>query len=339
MYGIRGGALSWFRSYLSDRKQFSSVNGVNSEKLTVGCGVPQGSILGPLLFIIYIHDICNVSNECSLIIFADDTNIFFTGRNPAELENVVCKELCKFHKWFTANKLSLNIDKTNFMVFSSSKYVFNINMNGEPVVRVENTKFLGVYIDSRLTWKEHIHYISKQISKGIGIMSKLKFMLPQKIMRTIYLSLVYPYLTYCSTIWYGTTKSNLSRLQVLQKRAVRMIAMTHYRTRTSPIFAKLNILKLNDIFTLNIATFTYRYHKSLLPSRFENVHTTNQSVHTYNTRHATDLRIDYVRTSHYKYSLKYRSVQIWNNLPENIKSCKTIASFRKCMTNDLKCHY
>ena len=271
--------------------------------------------------------------------FADDTNIFFTGRNPVELENIVCKELCKFHDWFSANKLSLNIDKTNFMAFNSSDHAFDIRMNGKSVNRVENTKFLGVYIDSRLTWNLHIHHICKQISKGIGIMSKLKFTLPLKIKIKIDMSLVYPYLTYCSTIWSGTTKSNLNRLEVLQKRAVRIIAMTNARTRTSPIFARLNLLKLNDIFTLNIATFTYRCRNSLLPSCFEDFYIINQSVHNYNTRHATDIRTDHVRTSQYKRSLKYRSASIWNNLPENIKFCTTVASFRKCMTRHLKCHY
>ena len=225
------------------------------------------------------------------------------------------------------------------MAFTSSNHAFCIHMNGKPVSQVDTTEFLGVYIDSRLTWNEHIHYISKQVSKGIGIMTKLKFMLPQNIMRSIYLSLVYPYLTYCSTIWSGTTKSNLSRLHVLQKRAVRTIAMAKSRSPTSPIFAKLNILKLNDIFEVNIAAFTYRYQNSLLPSRFEDFYVFNQSVHSYNTRHATDIRIGNVRRTKYKHCLKYRSAKIWNNLPDDMKFCKTIASFRKRMTKHFICHY
>ena len=115
--------------------------------------------------------------------------------------------------------------------------------------------------------------------------------------------------------------------------------MTNYRSRTSPIFAKLNILKLNDIFELNIATFTYRYQNSLLPSRFEDFYVINQSVHNYNTRHAMDIRTGKVRTTKYKHSLKYRSALIWNNLPDDIKFCKTIVSFRKHMTKYLKFHY
>ena len=151
--------------------------------------------------------------------------MFFTGSDHEQLESLVSKELGKFHDWFDANKLSLNIDKTNYMVFSVNKPTFNINMNGRPIRRVESTKFLGVFIDSHLSWCEHICYISNQISKSIGIMSKLKYMLPQKIMRTIYLSLVYPYLTYCSTIWSGANKSRINKLMVLQNCAVRSIAM------------------------------------------------------------------------------------------------------------------
>lgn len=131
-YGIRGICLNWFESYLSDRLQFTSFNNIKSKLQTVRCGVPQGSILGPLLFIIYMNDISLVSKKAEVVLFADDTNIFFTGNDPYQLENNVVNELSLFSDWFIANKLSLNISKTNFIVFNNTHHhVFNISIKGQ----------------------------------------------------------------------------------------------------------------------------------------------------------------------------------------------------------------
>ena len=126
-----------------------------------------------------------VSDKCSLVLFADDTNIFFTG-DPNNLERLACEELNKFSTWFRANKLSLNVDKTKFMVFNAKNRNFHISMDGKPLCKVDTIKFLGVHIDSQLNWNNHISSIATQVSKGIGVLSKLKYTLPRKILRTIY---------------------------------------------------------------------------------------------------------------------------------------------------------
>ena len=145
-YGIRGTANSWFANYLTNRKQYTCLNGKFSAPLTLKCGVPQGSILGPLLFIIYVNDISNVSNKCSLVLFADDTNIFFTDNNASNLERLVCEELQKFNSWFAANKLSLNVGKTKYMVFNDKNPNFNISMDGGCISRVDSIKkFRSIY--------------------------------------------------------------------------------------------------------------------------------------------------------------------------------------------------
>ena len=148
-YGIRGTCLSWFRSCIYNRKQFTYFSGTYSDQLEMKCGVPQGSILGPLLFILYVNDISKVSLTSSLILFADDTNIFFSGKNPQILQDSICKELNAFNNWFAANKLSLNIDKTNFVVFGNfhNNFDFRISLDGKLLVRANKVKFLGVQID------------------------------------------------------------------------------------------------------------------------------------------------------------------------------------------------
>ena len=333
-YGVRGSVNLWFKSYLSSRQQFTTVNNVHSNFLDISCGVPQGSILGPLLFIIYVNDICNVSKSCSLVLFADDTNIFFTDSHD-NLENIVNGELSKFYAWFVTNKLSLNVDKTNFMVFSIGKNCnnFNISMNNVPLERVKRAKFLGVYIDDKLSWGDHISYVATQVSKGVGILAKLKFTLPLKALRLIYLSLILPQLSYCCSVWSGANKSILNKLLILQKRAVRHITCSASRDPTSSLFASLNLLKLPDVITLSLVIFTYRCLNNLLPTSFSTFYTTDSHVHPYYTRQSANPHPVLVNLNNHKRSLKYRSISIWNSLPPNFWSKPSIASLRKGLSS------
>ena len=184
----------------------------------------------------------------------------------------MCNELQQFYDWFASNKLSINVEKTTYIFFNYNRPTINTDMNvvmnGISLKRVNSTKFLGVHIDANLSWVNHIAHISNQVSKGIGILSKLKHIMPPKIMRSIYLSLVLPHLSYCSSIWSGTTKTNLNKLYILQKRAVRNITCALPRSSTNEIFSSLNLLKLEDLISLNVATFTYRCLNNLLPGSF-----------------------------------------------------------------------
>lgn len=177
-YGIRGVALNWFKSYLSNRAQFVNFNNTNSNMMTITTGVPQGSILGPLLFILYVNDMSNCSNILNLLLFADDTNIFHSDKDICQLMNTVNNELDKLSHWFKCNKLSLNIKKTNYILFGN-KYIppvsalLSLNIDGITLDRVDDTKFLGVYIDKKLTWNKHINCIKLQISKGLGVMTRV----------------------------------------------------------------------------------------------------------------------------------------------------------------------
>ena len=208
-YGIRGVGLNWIKSYLSNRVQITTFNNVYSKPMNMLCGVPQGSILGPLHFILYVNDIYQVSDKCSTILFADDTNIFFTGHNPSVMKDTICHELTKLYAWFSANKLSLNVSKTNYIVFNNKKGNCNINfdikMDGKSLKRVDYTTFLGVIIDSGLTWNNHVKFIATKIARGVGILSKLKHLLPKQVLRSLYFTLIYPHLTvlHDHLVWYN----------------------------------------------------------------------------------------------------------------------------------------
>ena len=182
-YGIRGITLKWFQNYLFDRKQCVFLNGASSAFKNIVCGVPQGSILGPLLFIVYINDIVSCSNLLKFILFADDTNLFYSNSNLLQLQIIVNTELSKLSVWFRANKLSLNVAKTNFMFFSykpipkTSDHV-QLFLDDYALERVSSTKFLGVFVDEKLKWNIHVNYVANKISKGLGMMGRVRNIFP-----------------------------------------------------------------------------------------------------------------------------------------------------------------
>ena len=213
-------------SYLLSRSQYVQIDSWKSPLLPIKCGVPQGSVLGPLLFLIYINDIFSCSNYLSFIIFADDTNIFFQHKNISELTKIVNHELSFVATWFKANKLTLHPDKTKFILFHPARKKINldglsINIDKNSINRVEHTKFLGVIIHQNLSWQTHIKAISSKIAKSTGIIIKSRQFFLSNTLCTLYNSLILPYLQYCSIIWASTYSSHLQPVFRLQKKALR----------------------------------------------------------------------------------------------------------------------
>ena len=275
-YGFRGVVLEWFKNYLSKRTQYVSHNNCKSSLRDIVCGVPQGSILGPLLFILYVNDITFTSNVLDFILFADDTTILYSHKDIDSQVNVVNEELREVSNWFKVNKLSVNASKTNYMILGTPHMTLvkvrkdlNVSLNNTTLERVRFTKFLGVLIDECLTWKQHIDCVSKTISRNIGVMNKLKYSIPGRILHTLYCTLITPYLNYGILIWGSTCKSYLDKLIKLQKWAIRTITNSQYRSHTGPLFAKSNLLNVTDMYTLELGVFMYKYSINDLPLAFK----------------------------------------------------------------------
>lgn len=285
-YGIRGQALNLFKSYLTDRKQFVMYEDTASGYQNVKTGVPQGSILGPLLFIIYINDLCVSTAEFDFISYADDTTLFLSF-NMSETELATTAEclmnnLEKVNDWLKLNKLSLNISKTKCMVFHTPQKRVQkpeISICNESIEYVSDFNFLGIVINENLNWKSHISTISKKISKTIGIINRLKTTLPQHVLLILYNSLINSYLNYGALCW-GFKSDHLIKLQ---KKATRIITNSKYNAHTDPLFKKLRILKMNDIITRKLYKFYYRYKKDNLPYYFT-YNFLKRNEHLYGTR-------------------------------------------------------
>ena len=313
--GIRGNALKWFTSNLSNRRQYVSYNGETSMMKGISCGVPQGSILGPLLFLIYINDSCSICKHTTPILFADDTNLFCSGSDVKMLENNINNELSQISLWLKVNKLSLNIKKNHYMVFTkrkTPKFELKLQIDGEDIKEVHKTKFLGVIIDNKLTWKENISYICGKISRGIGMIIKARHYLNKDGLLALYYSFVYPYLMYCNHIWGSTYKTNLKRLAILQNKALRIISYMKPRNSAEPLYKEFNVMKFDNINTYLIGNFMYRYSKEKVPELFYSFFIKNQDIYVHDTRSVQHFHIPCVKTDLGKTGIRYRGAVIWN---------------------------
>ena len=342
-YGIRDNTLKWFQSYLTQRKQYVTYNSTPSSIKPINCGVPQGSILGPLLFLIYINDPSNVCKYTMPILFADDSNIFSSSDDIQLLQSQINEDLNNIAIWLKVNKLSLNIKKTHFMIFTKRKNKVTdvaINIEGNAIAEVSQTKFLGVYIDNKLTWKKHIHYIAGKLSRGIGLVAKARKLLNYDALITLYYSFIYPYLCYCNHVWGSTYVSNLQKLIILQKRIIRMIMGAKPRDHTEPMFLKLGLLKFVDINKYMIAVFMHRNHIAKTPDVFIDYFKKIQDVHHYATRSCSGLYAMQVKTDLGKTSISYIGPIIWNKILSiginpDTSECVFSKSLKTCIRTNL----
>ena len=299
--------------------QFTQFKEYQSSENKILCGVPQGSILGPLLFLLYINDMHKVSNLLHFIIFADDTNIFYLSDDPVSLVNIVNSELSKLNTWFKINKLSLNVSKSNFMVFGNrTKLSKPVLLNGVPLVQVSVTKFLGVHIDSRFVWDKQISMVKRKLYNIINIMYKIKEKVDSDTLITVYNTLMLPHLSYCCEIWGNTYCSRLKDIVILQKRAMRLVGKESYRAHTSPIFRRYNALRFMDLIEFNSCLIMYKASNSMLPVNVQAHFIKNKEIHSYGTRNREKLHVKNVKSTIKKISVNNKGVKLWNNLDEQI---------------------
>ena len=246
-YGIDHRDLKWFDSYLSDRQQKCVVNGELSGARAVTCGVPQGSLIGPLLFLIYINDLPNCLREALPRMYADDTSISIAASSLPELESVLNTELANLHEWLDVNKLSLNIAKTELLLIGSRQrlasttigHSLTVKIEGHEIDRVPHTKSLGLYIDQNLSWSKHVKEAAKIISSGIGALERLRPFICDDTAILLYRALIEPYFDYCCPVWDGLSNELADKLQKLQNRAIRVITKSDYYSSATALRGKL----------------------------------------------------------------------------------------------------
>lgn len=329
-YGFRGIVNDWLASYISDREQYVYINGHSSTTLPIRTGVPQGSILGPLLFILYINDIVNVSRDVDLLLFADDTNVFLYDADINQLSIRANKALLDISNWFKLNRLSVNIKKCNFILFSTkqTKVDIKINIDKFEIERVKHTKFLGVIINEKLTWDDHILLVCNKVSKHVGILRRIKHKIPVTLLRSLYYTLINPYLDYCNIIWAISSSVVLDKLFGLQKRAIRLITNSDWNAHSAPLFLASKVLTIHQLNLLQVASFMYKVYNKLLPQYFIDMFVFNRSVHSHYTRQCNDFHVPHHRLVLTSNSIRVFGVSLWNNICINIRNSNSLQSFR-----------
>lgn len=339
LYGIRGVTGDWIKSYLTGRTQYVKMGQHLSEQLGIVCGVPQGSVLGPQLFNLYINDIFNVSQSLKLILFADDTNIFYSSNDYHELECTMNRELNEIKRWMDINKLSLNINKTKAMTFGNFPENAHpqIRINGIQIENVCETKFLGVIIDNKLSWKSHIRHIKTKVSKSLYIINKVKLCLDTNALRTLYCTLVLPYLTYCVEIWGNTYQCTIHPLVILQKRAVRIIHKAGFLEHTHNLFIQSKLLKFCDLVKYNTSIILYKAFNKALPNHVQQFFKLKETVH--NLRGFGNFIIPNIKSTRKSFCVSVCGVKLWNSLGTQHKQCQSIHKFKQLYKHNVWSQY
>lgn len=334
-YGIRGKAADLINSFLSNRKQFVSLNNFKSSHMHNGFGTPQGSTLGPILFLLYMNDIFNLNIHGKIILFADDAAIVYCSNNIDSLNKMMCEDIEILFKWFVANKLTLNLKKSKCMIFHpmqhKKNFTLNININGSPIEQVSSYVYLGLTLQDNLHWDAHVNYICSKISSISGVVNRLGNEVDKSTLKSIYYAHVNSHLSYMAPVWgIASTDAILNTLQVAQNQSLRSLFRVEYYANglsTDEIRKKHNILSVRQNIQYNTAMLAYSIKNNLIKTNIQ-LNLINQ-IHTYSTRSATNIHHQSFRTNSGKH-LTTRVVAIeYNKLPTNIQNSQSIHTFKK----------
>ena len=342
-YGVRGKANDWFRSYLMGRIQYTEVNGVMSYPRTVNYGVPQGSVTGPLLFLIVINDL-HSALETDTVLFADDTTFQMSNKNIVDLYSAMSMNLNRAVHWFQANYLTLHPAKTKYIRFSkynSHVHELDLWMGANKIERIgrnckiNSFKFLGMMVDDQLNWNDHILHIRKKMSSGCFALSNTKDLLPIKPRMNIYNSLIISHLLYGNLIYSCTSVKNINYLESMQKKALRHVCKANYNAHTAPLFINMNLLTISDLIQVSRAVFIHRFRYDRLPSIFEIFYKFKTQIGADRCRD-DDGKIEIPPFNYPRImSPKWECAKAWNLLPLYICAIRKENEFKKSLKNYL----
>ena len=338
-------STDWFRSYLTGRQQTVDVNGKHSSFLDVTCGVPQGSILGPLLFLLYVNDM-QISVSCKLVLYADDSALIFSHTDWRIIQETLSSELGNCHRWLLDNKLSLHVGKTESIVFGTSRRLgsigdFQVECGGTSVGHVKSVTYLGVHLDENMNGRKHAEDVIKKCAGRMSFLYRKAAFLDFNCRKLLTSALIQPYLDYCSSSWYeGVAKLLKTKFDTLQRRMVRFI---HSKGPMEHIglgdLGALSWLSVPDRVRFFRRLHVFRMRSGLSPPYLLDNFTPLRSVHAYGTRGSVhDFHVSKeISLSHSSFA--YNAVSNWNALPDSLKGIQSLAVFKSKLKHYLLSRY
>ena len=328
--GIRSKSFQIIQSFLRNRKQCVKIGQSISSYRQVTMGVPQGSILGPVLFLIYINDLPQISPHITCLLYADDTAILIKHKSPNKLQKIVDEVMPKVSDWFCANLLSLNAAKTFTQHYSNTypQLRLKVSINGEDVNESNEIRYLGVLLDKQLKFTAHINSVSRIISRNIGIISRVRYFIDSNTAYLLYNSMILPYLNYCCLIWGVNYHSQLQRVTILQKRAVRLIEGVYPPISSKPLFKKYRIMKISDIARTQMILVMHKFLTAQLPLSFNEIY----HLHPENvleTRQVKHLKEPKTNRNYRLFTTTLAGPRLWNAVcAPFFRGCKITSSKR-----------
>lgn len=331
-FGFSPKAIAWFEGYLSNRSQKTRVNGHTSDSVRNDLGVPQGSVLGALLFILYINDLPSQLMNAFVNLFADDTLVYIHGSELDVLREQMNAELDKINHWLRLNKLKLNVNKTKVMVIghsSSATAINSILMDGEELEMVNSFKYLGVLIDHKLKFGDNVDNVCKKVAKKVGVLTRLARNLTIGARITIYKSIIAPHFDYCSTLLFVSQESAFDRLQKLQNRAMRAVLRCKKLTPVVNMLEALDWLSVRQRVYATTLAFIFKLKNGLLPQYLREMITFNAEMHGYHTRSRNDFHLKNKTSASERNSIFHKGLILFNSLPVDLKGENSVMVFKR----------
>ncbi len=312
------------------------VDDVLSSKVNIECGVPQGSILGPLLFIVYINDIARNCIDTILFIYADDTALVAFGSSKEELEFKLQNDLVHLGCWFNNNKLSLNITKTKSMLLCGSRSKLKheslaLNLNDVVIECVNDMKYLGVIIDRHLTFTSHINKLCGKISSKIGLLWRVRSFIDDGLAMKLYNSLIYPHFLYCNFILDGTSKTNKNKLQIQHNNALRAVLRADYDIPTAKLYSDARVDNIETCMKKTTCKIVYKGINNMGPPVYEKFFTLSVPNCELRSSEIPNAVVPTCRTKFGEHNVAFRGPIYWNQLPIVLRLSETLDQFKNAV--------
>ena len=337
LYGCSKESVMWFSCYLKARRQIVNVNGLFSEPKKISFGVPQGSILGPLMFLIYINDLPSNINVCDTEMYADDTSLSCFAKSVSDLQTKMSITLDILSKWCRDNCLVINSSKTYFMVLCNRQkraylklHELNLALCNENLVYKDCIKVLGLLIDQNLSWKYHIDFICSKISRLIGLLWRICSNLDKATMILFYNSYILPHLDYAVNIWGGAAKCYVNKLQVLQNRVARIILNENYDTSSHVLLNRLMWMSVRQRYAYQTYILLFKVFHNIVPANL-NCFVLNENIYEFRASTKSLLKVPHPRTNIMKTSFACNGSVLWNNLPTDLRCIDNFNIFKKVL--------